>query len=158
MKSAKNNYARFYALIKNIPGDHDELKVNLVRAFTNGRTTSLREMYPDEFKKMCDSIDTQSGKLSRNEFEDKLRKKRSAVLVRLDQLNLRDWAARDNFLLQPRIAGKAFRHLTIPELEALIPKLEAIIRKPRREPAPDPIPDPLFYTHISEITRNQIPS
>lgn len=156
MKTVKN-FSRFYVLAKNIPGDREELKENLVRAFTNGRTTSLREMRPEEYKRMCDSLEeSQASRLSQKEFTAEIKKKRSAVLKRIQQLGIdtSDWAAVDEFCLNPRIAGKEFRHISLDELKGLIPKLEAIARKPK----PEPVMDPAFYSRITDFTRNQIPS
>ena len=47
-----------------------------------------------------------------------------------------DWDRVDAYCLDARIAGKVFRKLTIPELEALVPKLKAIARKAKEKPAP----------------------
>ena len=44
------NYARFYALLKQLPGADKE---TMVYQFTDGRTTHLRQMEPDEYDRMC---------------------------------------------------------------------------------------------------------
>lgn len=166
MKKVKN-FSRFFALIKSLPGDHEELKENLVRAFTNGRTYSLREMDSAEYNRMCDSLqEAQSTNLSQKDFTVAIKKQRSAVLKRIQKIGIdtSDWAAVDTFCLDPRIAGKAFRHLSLEDLRRLIPKLEAIATKPlpprsaEPEPEPDPLTDPRFYEQITKLTRNQIPS
>lgn len=164
MKQVKN-YSRFFALIKNIPGDHEELKENLVLAFTNGRTKSLREIRPDEYNRMCDSLQTSSKpSLSQKDFTAEIKRKRSAVLKRIQQLGVdtSDWAAVDTFCLDPRISGKEFRKISLDELGRLIGKLEMIASKPRPEPAPCPevelATSPRFYDYIEMQTRNQIPS
>jgi hypothetical protein len=69
-----------------------------------------------------------------------------------------DWAAVDTFCLDSRIAGKVFRQLSFDELKRLIPKLEAIARKPRPAPEPDPVTDPVFYNRIMDMTRGQVPN
>ncbi|MDR2890737.1 MAG: hypothetical protein LBV18_03925 [Alistipes sp.] len=127
------NYSRFFALIKPLPGDHEEMKENLVKAFTHGRTISLREMDADEYRRMCDSLEnTRASSLSQKDFTAEIKRKRSAVLKRMQKLGIdtSDWAAVDEFCLNSRIAGKAFRQLSLEELTRLVPKLEAIARKP----------------------------
>ena len=50
-----DNYAAFYALLKKMPGADKE---QLVETFTLGRTSSLREMNPGEYKAMIAATDT----------------------------------------------------------------------------------------------------
>ncbi|MDR2935922.1 MAG: hypothetical protein LBU80_01065, partial [Rikenellaceae bacterium] len=139
MNKKGNNYSRFFALIKPLPGDHEEMKENLVRAFTNGRTISLREMGADEYRRMCDSLEnSRVSSLSQKDFTAEIKRKRSAVLKRIQKLGIDtlDWAAVDEFCLNPRIAGKRFGQISLDELKRLIPKLEAIALKPRSGVAP----------------------
>ncbi len=155
MKNIKN-YARFFALIKPLPGDHEEMKENLVKAFTNGRTMSLREMAPDEYRRMCDSLESsRAANLSQKDFTAEIKKKRSAVLKRMQLLgiNTSDWAAVDEFCLNPRIVGKEFRAISLEELKRLIPKLEAIARKPL--PA-DPATDVWTYERCTNFRGSQV--
>lgn len=131
MKAVKN-FAEFWSLINRIPGAHDGLKEELVLSFTDGRTDSLREMREDEYKRMCASMrESVNGGMSEERLQIELKKRRSAVLHRIQQLGVdtTSWANVDNFCMQPRIAGKIFRRLTIEELSGLIPKLENIRRK-----------------------------
>lgn len=162
MKKVKN-YARFFALIKSLPGDHEEMKENLVSAFTGGRTRSLREMEPDEYRRMCDSLEeSRASSLSQKDFTNEIKRKRSAVLKRIQALGIDtlNWAAVDEFCLNPRIAGKVFRQLSLDDLKRMIPKLEAIARKPfpAAAPQPDPVTDPAFINRMVEMARNQIPN
>lgn len=157
------NFSRFYALAKNIPGDREELKENLVRAFTNGRTISLREMSPEEYNRMCDSLQgSQSASpLSQKDFTAAIKKKRSAVLVRMQKLGVdtSDWAAVDEFCLNPRIAGMEFRKISLDELGKLVKKLEAISAKPKAYIIEDDlVVDQHYFDQIVALTRNQIPS
>lgn len=157
------NFSRFYALAKNIPGDREELKENLVRAFTNGRTISLREMSPEEYNRMCDSLQgSQSASpLSQKDFTTAIKKKRSAVLVRMQKLGVdtSNWAAVDEFCLNPRIAGMEFRKISLDELGKLVKKLEAISAKPKDYIiVDDPMIDQHYFDQIVAFTRNQIPS
>ncbi len=46
------NYARFYALLKQLPGQYEGIKEDIVHQHTGGRTTSLRAMYDDEYKSL----------------------------------------------------------------------------------------------------------
>jgi hypothetical protein len=68
---------------------------------------------------------------SEADFKAELKALRSAVLKRLQKMGIdtTDWAKVDNFCLNPRISGKAFRHLSKEELKDMIPKLATISRK-----------------------------
>ena len=138
MSKRKRNYSRFYALAKEKHIDLEQHKEVLVSQFTDGRTSSLREMTAAEYEDMCDCL--QSGKQrgeSSEAYQARLRKARSAVLNRIQRLGVdtadKSFAPVNEFCLTPRIAGKPFGLLTIDELDALVPKLEAILRKPKRE-------------------------
>ena len=48
------NYARFYNLLKKLPGADKE---TLVSSFTNGRTLHLHEMSAKEYAAMCASLE-----------------------------------------------------------------------------------------------------
>lgn len=135
MKTTKN-YGEFYSLLKRMPGAHDGLKEELVLSFTDGRTDSLREMRENEYKHMCASMrESVNDGISEQRLQIELKKRRSAVLHRMQKIGVdtTNWTNVDNFCMQPRIAGKVFRKLTIEELSALIPKLESIHREQRRE-------------------------
>jgi hypothetical protein len=161
MKKIKN-FSRFFALIKSLPGDREEIKENLVNAFTGGRTTSLREMYMDEYRQMCDSLQgSQSAGIPQKDFTPEIKRRRSYVLHRMQELgiNTHDWAEVDTFCLDSRIAGKVFRQLSIDELKRMIPKLEAIAAKPRKQhQAESPVVDYRAYERIMEYSKNQIPN
>ncbi len=49
MKRKPVSYARFYALLARLAGDRDIAKETLVERFTEGRTSSLREMHAEEY-------------------------------------------------------------------------------------------------------------
>jgi hypothetical protein len=116
-------------------------------------------MFPNEYRRMCEHL---QETLSPDGFRAEIKKARSAVLNRMQKLGVdtSDWAPVDNFCLNPRIAGKVFRDLSLDELRRLIPKLEAIARKPHpvATPQPDPIASTMFYNKIMQLTQNQIPS
>lgn len=146
MGKAKMNYSRFYAIAKSKGIDLAQFKDDLVLQFTDGRTTSLKEMKEAEYIEMCDCLQYDRRKAETDEeFQARRRKARSAVLNRLQCLGVdtTDFARVNNFCLDKRIAGKVFGMLTIDELNALIPKLEAMLRKPRKEaPAHEPAEAP----------------
>ena len=125
----ERNYARFYTLLKKMPGADKE---TLVSQYTDGRTTSLRETTPQEYDRMCRDMERETGY---DEFVEgirrQLRRKRSEVLKLMQQLGIdtTDWNRVDAFCEDVRIAGKAFRHISIDELEALAVKLRTIARK-----------------------------
>lgn len=121
-----DNYHRFYASFNRLPGgDRENLKETLVSSFTDGRTTSLREMTRQEYEAMCASLEKRTG------WKDQLRKKRSMCLKLMQRLGIdtADWARVNDFCGNPRIAGKVFARLGVTELEALGVKLRAIERK-----------------------------
>lgn len=123
------NYARFYTLLKLLPGADKEL---LVEQYTNGRTTHLRETTPQEYDLMCRDMERLTGHDAQREaLRRQLRRRRSEVLKLMQQLGIdtTDWNRVDCFCSDTRIAGKAFRHISIDELEALAVKLRAIKRK-----------------------------
>ena len=161
-KAQNNNYARFYALTKHIPGDREEIKETLVKTFTKGRTISLREMTREEYRRMCDSLpDSRPSKqgMTQEEYTAEIKKARSVVLKRIQQLGVdtSEWANIDNFCLNTRIAGKVFRALSLDELKRLVPKLAAIAGKPHPAAQPDTV-SPVFISHVMQLTKNQIPS
>lgn len=119
---ARTNYAAFYALLKSMPGASKE---DLVLQWTNGRTASLKEMSEREYSLMIRQLRQQVENL-----EEK-KKARSAVLkqFQLYGIDTTDWDAVDRFCASPRIAGKAFRYLTIAELKTLRAKMLSIRNK-----------------------------
>lgn len=160
MGKKKRNYSRFYALCKAKGIDLEQYKDDLISQFTRGRTTSLKDMKDSEYDEMCDCI--QSGRHqpeSRDDYVLRRKKMRSAVLKRIQQLGVdtTDFDKVNAFCQNSRIAGKPFGMLTIEELESLIPKLEAILRKPKPQMVET---RPLMRTFPIYITRkpNQLPS
>lgn len=138
MKNKTRSYARFYALLKRMPGDREEIKKTLVDRFSNGRTTSLREMRTEEYERMCRALDDEMAKngAETEQTAAHVKRYRSSVLRRLQKIGIdtTDWDAVDAYCLQPRIAGKRFATLSIDELKALLPKLEAIMLKRKAAP------------------------
>lgn len=118
-----DNYAAFYALLKKMPGADKE---QLVETFTLGRTSSLREMNPGEYKAMIAAMQTAAGQGS-----EAKRKARSAALHQLQLVGVEtsDWDAVNRYVSQPRISGKVFAALSVQELQALTRKLRAIRQK-----------------------------
>lgn len=123
------NYARFYTLLKKLPGADKE---TLVSSFTNGRTMSLREMKTKEYDAMCASLEEQTG------WKAQVRKKRSLCLKLMQQagIDTTDWQRINDFCRHPRIAGKEFARLTLEELDSLQTKLRSIMRKGGLKPKP----------------------
>lgn len=121
------NYRRFYALFRrlDVRGDREECRRQLVAQYTQGRTTSLREMEDGEYRALCAGIDRILGD------REELRRKRSLCLKLMQELGVMtyDWARVDNYCSNPRIAGKRFAYLDSDELDALARKLRAIKSK-----------------------------
>lgn len=117
MKEGRN-YARFYALLKKLPGADKE---QLVYQHSGGRTTSLRELSSFEYDVLCINMD----KIANH----RLKTWRSNVLALLNNMGIIGWSRIDALCLDPRIAGKVFSHLDVEELEKLNRKLRSIQAK-----------------------------
>lgn len=127
-----SNYHRFYASLNRLPGgDREDLKEALVSSYTNGRTTSLREMTEAEYKTMCAALEQKVNPDARALYIQERKRRRSSALhqLQLYGVDTTDWNKVNAFCEQPRIAGKPFRDLDSEELEALTRKMRAIIRK-----------------------------
>ena len=125
----ERNYARFYALLKRLPGADKE---TLVYQFTGGRTKSLRQMAAREYESMCREMERVAGFDERREaYRRELRRKRSAALHQMQLLGIdtADWDRVNDFCRDPRIAGAEFRSLDTDGLDALTTKIRAIRRK-----------------------------
>ena len=128
-----SNFHRFYASFNRLPcgGDREDLKETLVSSYTNGRTTSLREMSEAEYKTMCAALEHKVTPNARAVYIQERKRRRSSALhqLQLYGVDTTDWNKVNAFCEQPRIAGKPFRDLDCEELEALTRKMRAIIRK-----------------------------
>ena len=150
------NYARFYTLLKKLPGADKE---TLVEQYTHGRTTHLHETSIQEYNTMCNDMERVAGYNERREtIQKELRRKRSVCLKLMQQLGIdtTDWARVDNFCMNPRLAGKPFRKIDIEELESLAVKLRTIKRKgglkPRQHEVEQKNPPSFIYVPMSNIT------
>ena len=126
------NFHRFYASFNRLPGgDREDLKETLVSSYTNGRTTSLREMTEAEYTAMCMALERKVSPDARAVYIRERKRRRSSALhqLQLYGVDTTDWSKVNAFCEQPRIAGKPFRDLDCEELEALTKKMRAIIRK-----------------------------
>ena len=123
------NYARFYTLLKKMPGAD---KDTLVEQYTDGRTTHLREMTSDEYDELCASMEELTG------WKVQVKKARSVCLKLMQQagIDTTDWQRINDFCRHPRIAGKEFARLTLEELDSLQTKLRSIMRKGGLKPKP----------------------
>ena len=153
MTKKKCSYSRFYAIAKAKGIDLDRYKETLVLQFTDGRTSSLREMMPTEYEDMCECLQSEQC-TDCGTCPD--RKPRSAVLKRMQRLGIdttdSSFTPVNEFCMDLRIAGKPFGLLTVEELQSLIPKLEAILRKPKIRNTQCAVSIPLI------IRSNQLPS
>ncbi len=158
MKNKPTSYARFYALLKQMQGDSEQIKETLVLRFTKGRTDSLRQMRREEYEMMCEAMEAEIEHpgLSAEEFHRERKRLRSAVLHRMQRLGIdttdSSFTPVNEFCMDLRIAGKPFGLLTVEELQSLIPKLEAILRKPKIRNTQCAVSIPLI------IRSNQLPS
>ena len=126
------NYHRFYALLKSLPGGRaDDTKETLVWSFTDGRTTSLKEMSQQEYDAMCASLEERTG------WRALVKRKRSLCLKLMQKagIDTTDWQRINAFCRNPKIAGKEFAQLGVKDLDALQVKLRAIMSKGGLRPA-----------------------
>ena len=150
----ERNYARFYTLLKKMPGADKE---TLVEQYTNGRTTHLRETTQQEYNKMCRDMEQVAGYDERmSDIRRELRRKRSVVLKLMQKLGIdtTDWNRVNAFCEDARIAGKAFRHISIDELEVLAVKLRAIKRKKEASPCPSESRGTIVMLSVNHSTEN----
>lgn len=141
-----NFYSRFYALLRRLPLNDEEMKERLVLKYTAGRTTSLRQMSPAEYRAMCDALEGQTTDARREE----LRRRRSVALRLMQRLGIdtTDWVRIDAFCRDQRIAGKPFGALDAGQLDALAVKLRGIERHGGLKPHPEPEPRPATKEQI----------
>ena len=126
------NYSAFYGLLNRLPSsDRDALKESIVSQYTEGRTTSLREMTLKEYSAAVAAMRRLVPPSYAEELRKILRQKRSAVLHQLQLLGVdtSDWGRVNAYSLDSRIAGKEFRELDCEALDTLQVKLRAIRRK-----------------------------
>lgn len=135
MEQQVSNYARFYGILRQgykfaTKELGDDFKAGVVSQFTDGRTTSLREMTRKEYDTMCDKLEEATGLLLRA-AKEKRRKLRSRCLKQMQRLGMdtTDWTRINAFCEDARIAGKPFARLGNDELETLAVKLRTIGRK-----------------------------
>ncbi len=94
----------------------------------------------DCYEACCTALEKLSGQDEwRQKLREELRRKRSLCLNLMQKLGIdtSDWARINDFCSNPRIVGKAFRQITVDELDELAVKLRSIQRKgglkPRKE-------------------------
>lgn len=119
------SYARFYASLRALGGETEEMKKQMVKQYTWGRTESLREMTREEYEDCCDALERLSGRKAEQ------KKLRSRVLNQMQKLGIdtTDWTRVNAFCKDKRIAGKVFGWLNNEELEALSKKLRSIAHR-----------------------------
>lgn len=150
----ERNYARFYTLLKKMHGADKE---TLVEQYTNGRTAHLRETTQQEYNKMCRDMEQVAGYDERmSDIRRELRRKRSVCLKLMQQLGIdtTDWDRVNAFCEDARIGGKAFRNISIGELEALAVKLRAIKRKRKLPPSPSESMGTIVMLSVNHSTEN----
>lgn len=128
-----DNYARFYGLLRDMPGmDKEELKRTVVLEFTEGRTDSLKEMTLKEYKNACEAMKKiiLPGR-ARTAARENLRRARSAALHQMQLLGVdtTNWKIINRFCRDRRIAGREFDQLSCSELQALSVKIRMMRRK-----------------------------
>lgn len=134
MEHEITNFARFYGVFNKLSykGDKEELKSDLVRQATNGRTESLREVTRREYEDLCSSLErTVPGAAVQSAIMAELKRQRSIALHQMQKMGVdtTDWNRINALCKDQRIAGKLFGQMTAEELAAMTVKLRAIERK-----------------------------
>lgn len=126
------NYAKFYALLRKLPGDKEEIKRQLVLQYTCYRTDSLKEITYGEYKNICRRMEEMIHENGHNDAaRDDLRRQRSSALHQMQKMGVdtTDWNRINALCKDLRIAGKLFAQMTAEELVAMTIKLRTIERK-----------------------------
>ena len=134
MAQEVTNFARFYGVFNKIkyPGDREELKGDLVRQATGGRTESLREVSRAEYQTLCVSLERLCPDAAiHNALMAELRRQRSIALHQMQKMGVdtTDWSRINALCQDQRIAGKPFGRLSGEELAAMTIRLRTIERK-----------------------------
>jgi hypothetical protein len=120
-------YRAFFALLRKagIPAEERDA---MIREYTDGRTTSLREMHHLEYRAMVADL---TASIQSQAERDELRRRRSMVLCWMQKIGVdtTDWKRVDDVCRDPRIGGKRFAALTFDELEDVRIRLIAVWRK-----------------------------
>jgi hypothetical protein len=124
-------YKQFYAILKTLNGRGIDLsKDELVSDYTNGRTKSLKEMTPYEYKQMIinlNSFVSNSDALK----EDKMRKK---ILSIAHELNWTlpngkiDWPKLNAWLLKYGYLHKELNRYKLSELPQLVSQIQQLLK------------------------------
>ena len=107
------NFARFYGVFNKVkcPGDREDLKCDLVRQATGGRTESLREVTRREYDELCASLErTVPGSRLRRPVYDEQRRWRSSVLHQMQKMGIdtSDWGRVNAFCQDARMPVRCF--------------------------------------------------
>lgn len=135
MTQEVTNFALFHTLLRRMPyiGDKEDLKRTIVQQGTNGRTDSLREVSRMEYAAICDMMEQMMSNRACERFVEQRRRSRSACLKLLQQIGVdtTSWQAVNDYCRSPKIAGVAFRDLSVENLDKLSLKLRMILKKQR---------------------------
>lgn len=135
-------HTRFFSLLARMPGADKEQIVYEASGFTSS-LSEYAEKDPQGYWRMVGAMAARvEGKdvphlqnvehrIQPADTTAELKRHRSAILIRLQKhgLDTTNWATINAFMKLPRVAGKQLNQLSIDEMKALIPKLEAIMKK-----------------------------
>ena len=116
-------------MLNRLPVHDEEMKERLVRQYTKGRTSSLRDMTAAEYRTMCEALDG-SLKDGWSIRREQLRKCRSAALKQMQRLGMTRRTGRESMLFAATLASRVRNSASLgpEELDALTMKLRAIER------------------------------
>jgi len=121
------NYARIFGILKKL-GIDDETRKEIISNYTNGRTSSLKELSYKEYNGLCESLENHTDFY---EARLDLKKWRSNCLHVMQKIGVdtSNWNVINKFTESPKIANKKFAEITQDELVELYKKLQSILKK-----------------------------
>lgn len=125
---------QFYYLLNDL--QLQEQKQNLIEQYG---VDSVKDMTVSQLGELCGSLHKLQAKQNKknNETPPEIRKKRSVIINLLDQLGIytgkNSWPRVNQYLDDPRIAGKQMWRMSEEELDKLAVKLRAILLKQEKE-------------------------
>ncbi|MCZ2393398.1 MAG: hypothetical protein LC105_06060 [Chitinophagales bacterium] len=127
-------YKEYFAIEKRIKQTGADIdRKELIADFTEGRTDSLRDLSPLEYRELCRSLNALLGhKQVPHERKNQMRRKLIATLCQCGFVNADnkpDMERIQNWCVQYGHAGKQLNDHTYKELQKLITQAEIMLKK-----------------------------
>lgn len=131
------SYQRFFALLRRVgyDGDLEDVRREMVRGISDGRTDSLRDLSALEYRELCDRLERTLPSRPRIDKMDTERKKwERAVYAVMSSIgvDIRNRSAVRSFLSARTIGCTNLDALDAEEMRGLFLQLKKIESKPKR--------------------------